>query len=73
MSVKNRNSVVTDGLVFYADAGNEDSYAGSGTTWNDMISGNVGTLYNGPTFDSANGGSIDFDGSSIVTGKPTRP
>ena len=71
MSVKNRNSVVTDGLVFYVDAGNEDSYAGSGTTWNDMISGNVGTLYNGPTFDSANGGSIDFDGSNDRTDFPS--
>ena len=70
MSVKNRNSIVTDGLVFYVDAGNGDSYPGTGTTWNDMISGNVGTLYNGPTFDSANGGSIDFDGSNDRTDFP---
>ena len=56
MSVKNRNSIVTDGLVFYVDAGNEDSYAGSGTTWTDLIGGNNGTLANGPTYSSANGG-----------------
>ena len=64
MSVKNRNSIVTDGLVFYVDAGNEDSYAGSGTTWSDLMGGNDGTLTNGPTYDSANGGSIVFDGAN---------
>jgi len=62
MSVKNRNSIVTDGLVFYVDAGNEDSYAGSGGTWSDLAGANDGTLTNGPTFDSGNGGSIVFDG-----------
>ena len=62
MSVKNRNSIVTDGLVFYVDAGNEDSYAGSGTTWSDLAGSDDGTLTNGPTFDSGNGGSIAFDG-----------
>jgi hypothetical protein len=39
------------------------SYSGSGTTWTDRSgNGNSGTLTNGPTFDSGNGGSIDFDG-----------
>ena len=62
MSVKNRNSIVTDGLVFYVDAGNEDSYPGTGTTWSDLMGGNDGTLTNGPTYNSDNGGSIVFDG-----------
>lgn len=62
MSVKNRNSIVTDGLVFYVDAGNEDSYPGSGTTWSDLVGSNDGTLTNGPTYDSGNGGRIVFDG-----------
>ncbi len=62
MSVKNRNSIVTDGLVFYVDAGNEDSYAGSGTTWSDLIGSNDGALTNGPTYNSGNAGSIVFDG-----------
>ena len=62
MSVKNRNSIVTDGLVFYVDAGNGDSYPGSGTTWSDLVGSNDGTLTNGPTYSSDNGGSIDFDG-----------
>ena len=56
--------IVTNGLLFNLDAGNSTSYPGSGTTWTD-ISGNSinGTLVNGPTFNSANGGSIVFDGS----------
>jgi len=55
--------IVTDGLVLALDAGNTKSYPGSGTTWFDR-SGNArnGTLTNGPTFSSANGGSIVFDG-----------
>jgi len=60
--MKNK-SIVTDGLVFYVDAGNGNSYPGSGTTWSDLVGSNDGTLTNGPTFDSGNGGSIDFDGS----------
>jgi len=55
--------IVTDGLVLSLDAGNEKSYSGSGTTWFDKSgNGNNGTLVNGPTFNSDNGGSIVFDG-----------
>ena len=55
--------VVTDGLILALDAANSKSYPGSGTIWRD-ISGNnnTGTLTNGPTFNSANGGNIVFDG-----------
>lgn len=63
MSYYNGPKIVTDGLQLCLDAGNPKSYVGSGTTWTD-ISGNGknGTLTNGPTFDSSNGGSIVFDG-----------
>jgi hypothetical protein len=55
--------IVTNGLVLYLDAGNPQSYPGSGTTWTDLSgNGNNGTLTNGPTYSSANGGSITFDG-----------
>ena len=56
-------NIVTNGLVFYLDAANTTSYPGSGTIWYD-ISGNArnGTLINGPTFNSAKGGFIVFDG-----------
>jgi hypothetical protein len=56
--------IVTSGLVLCLDAANTKSYPGSGTTWTDITgSGNNGTLTNGPTFSSENGGSIVFDGS----------
>jgi hypothetical protein len=63
MSVKNRNSIVTDGLVFYVDAGNEDSYPGSGTTLTDLKGGVSGSLANSPSFTSNNGGGIACDGT----------
>jgi hypothetical protein len=56
-------SIITDGLVLYLDAANTKSYISGSTTWNDVSKvGNNGTLINGPTFDSNNGGSIVFDG-----------
>jgi hypothetical protein len=61
-------NIVTDGLVLYLDAANRLSYPGSGTTWTDLSRGsNNGTLINGPTFNSANGGSIVFDGADDWT------
>ena len=55
-------NIVTDGLVLALDAGSKKSYTGSGTTWKDLSgNSNTGTLTNGPTFNSANGGSIVFD------------
>lgn len=54
--------IVTDGLVLCLDAANPKSYPGSGTTWSDLSGkGNNGTLTNGPTYSSANGGYIVFD------------
>lgn len=59
------NGTVTNGLVLALDAGNLFSYPGSGTVWTDLTSNrNSGTLTNGPTFNSANGGSVVFDGSN---------
>ncbi len=57
-------NIIEEGLVFYVDAANKESYPGSGTTWTDLAGNNNGTLINGPTFDSGNGGSINFDGSN---------
>jgi len=55
--------IVTDDLVLCLDAANKRSYPGTGTTWTDLAGSNDGTLINGPTFDTTNGGSIVFDGS----------
>ena len=65
MGVAYNSKIVTDGLVLCLDAGNSKSYPGTGTTWTDLSGrGNTGTLTNGPTYSSANGGSIVFDGSN---------
>jgi hypothetical protein len=62
--VLNRNyeGIVTDGLILNLDAGFTPSYPKNGTTWYDISKTNNGTLTNGPTFNSDNGGSIIFDG-----------
>jgi len=69
MGVSYNTKTVTSGLVLCLDAANRKSYPGSGTTWTDLSgSGFNGTLTNGPTFGSADGGSIVFDGTNdIVT------
>ena len=57
-------NIVTSGLVFSLDASNIVSYPKTGTVWTDMTGNeNNGTLINGPTYNSTNGGSINFDGS----------
>lgn len=57
-------SIVTSGLTMLLDAGFTPSYPRSGTTWTDMsYNSNNGSLVNGPTYSSDNGGSIVFDGS----------
>jgi len=72
MALRHSPLVVTNGLVLYLDAGNTKSYPGSGTTWTDISrNGNNGTLTNGPTFDTANGGSIVFDGADDYIGTST--
>jgi hypothetical protein len=54
---------VTENLQFYVDAGLTESYSGTGTTWYD-ISGNSRNLtMNSLTYNSADGGYIQFDGS----------
>lgn len=62
MAAEGGPNIIEDGLVLYLDAANKKSYPGSGTTWSDLAGSNNGTLTNGPTFDSGNGGSLVFDG-----------
>ena len=65
MATNYNPSIVTDGLRFCLDAANTKSYPGSGTTWTDISGKNHdGTLTNGPTFSSDNGGCIVFDGAN---------
>jgi hypothetical protein len=56
-------NIIEEGLVLCLDAGNERSYPGTGTTWYDLSgNGNNGTLVNGVTYNSQNGGVLQFDG-----------
>ena len=64
-SKKEKNFIPYDGLKLYLDAGKGISYSGTGSNWVD-ISGNYnnGLLINGPTYNSANEGTIVFDGTN---------
>lgn len=65
------NTIVTDGLVAHFDAGNKNSYAGSGTVWTDLTgNGNNGTLVSGVGYTSDAGGGLTFDGSSQYVSIP---
>ena len=64
MALSHSPSIITDSLILYLDAANTKSYPGSGTVWTDLSGkGNTGTLVNAPTYSSANGGAIVFDGT----------
>ena len=67
MSIFYNPKTIIDGLVLALDAGNIKSYnvGISTTTWTDIIGrGNTGTLTNGPSYSSQNGGSIVFNGEN---------
>jgi hypothetical protein len=72
MAFANGGRIVTDGLVLSLDAGDRNSYPGTGTTWFDLSgNNNNAALVNGPTFNSANGGNITNDGIDDYIGGPT--
>ena len=65
LTIKTPPNMITSNLVLHLDAGDSNSYVGSGTTWVDISGeGNNGTLTNGPTFNSGDGGYFDFDGTN---------
>lgn len=68
-------NVVTNGIALCLDAANIKSYTNGSTVWRDLTSNNInGTLINGPTFSSANRGSILFDGTNdyVTLGTPAQ-
>ena len=72
MGVAYNSRIVTENLVLCLDAANSKSYPGSGTTWTDLSgNGNNATLTNGPTYSSANGGSLTFDGVNDTVSIPS--
>lgn len=74
MAVSYNPSIIISDLILCLDAGNPKSYPGSGTTWTDLSGrGNNGTLTNGPTYSSSNGGSLVFDGTNDFVNLGTPP
>lgn len=63
--------IVGNNLLLNLDAGQLRSYPTTGTVWTDLSGNNTtGTLTNGPTFNSANGGSIFTDGTNDFVSTP---
>jgi hypothetical protein len=63
MSYNTGGRIVTSGLILCLDAGNSKSFVSGSSTWFDLSrNGNNGTLTNSPTYNTASGGSIVFDG-----------
>lgn len=64
------NIVISQGLMMYLDAGDAKSYPGSGATWKDLSGNGYNvTLYNSPTYGSANGGILTFAKASYQYGE----
>ena len=62
-TTKGGSKIVTDGLILYYDGANPNSLFNSGTKFNDLSGSNyVGTLYNGASYVTDNGGGVSFDG-----------
>ena len=58
-------NIVSTGLLVNVQAGNTSSYPGSGATWTNLIDSTAYTITDG-TYNSDNGGSIVFNGTSTV-------
>ena len=72
MAISGGPDIVEDGLVLHLDAADKNSYAGSGTSIYDLSgNGHVGTLTNGPTFNSVNRGYFTFDGANDYINQPS--
>jgi hypothetical protein len=59
-----QGNIVTNGLVFYTDAGNLASYANPATTTYSLTGSFVGSLVNGTGYSSAYGGIFNLDGTN---------
>ena len=65
-------SIPQQNLILHLDAGNKDSYSGSGTSWYEISgSGSTATLAGGPTFTSTYGGGFVFSGTDQYATVPT--
>lgn len=58
--------IIKDDLVVYLDAGNLDSYSGSGSTWFDLSGSNINGSISGASHSFFQKGCFDFDGVNDV-------
>jgi len=66
------HTIPQQNLILHLDAGNKDSYSGSGTSWYEISgSGSTATLTNSPTFTSTYGGGFVLNGTSQYATVPT--
>ena len=64
MSVSYNSSIATNNLVLCLDSANTKSYPGSGSTWTDLSASKTNASLSGsPVFNSANNGTLVFDGT----------
>jgi hypothetical protein len=64
MAASSGPDVIDAGLVLALDAADRNSYPGSGTTWTDLSGNGINGTMSNVTFNSANGGSMVFNGTS---------
>lgn len=64
MAFSHSPKAITDGLIFAIDAANIKSYTNGSSAWTNVITGGTGSLTNGPTFSTSNGGTLVFDGTN---------
>ena len=70
MPVVSGVNTITDGLIFYVDPTNTNTYSGVGTTAYNLIPGGINnfSLVNGVSYDLSNKGYFSFDGSNDYVG-----
>jgi hypothetical protein len=64
------SAAVTNGLVLHLDASNSSSYPGSGTSWDNLVTGNAVTnftLNGNVTYNAANGGVLRFADGGLAS------
>lgn len=65
------SSITLPDPIFYVDAGDTDSYPGSGSTWYDLIGNKDLTIYGSPTYSTSDGGYFVLDNSNDYMDVPT--
>jgi hypothetical protein len=56
--------IITNGLILNLDAANKKSYIGSGSSWVDLTKNKLNASITGCTYNSGNGGSLVYNGTT---------